>query len=350
MDPRTRDALADVPSYVPGKFAAGMEKMSSNENPLGPLPGVLDEATAALGAMNRYPDLGATELVETLSNKLRVDAQQIVIGTGSSAILQQIATAVSEPDDEIVFPWRSFESYPIVTRVAGATPVPVSLMAEGHLDLGAMVAAVTRRTRAVFVCSPNNPSGPAVRERELRQFLDALPPEVLVVFDEAYAEYVRDKAAARGLDLLSDYDNLCVLRTFSKAYGLAGLRIGYAIAAPSVAAALRKCAVPFGVSAIAQRAAIRSLGMQDALFARVDESVRERQRLQVHLRERGWAIPDAEGNFLWLPLGGPAAEFAARCAEAGLLVRCFPDEGVRVTIGLPSANDAFLTVADAWTQ
>ncbi|MCL2423283.1 MAG: aminotransferase class I/II-fold pyridoxal phosphate-dependent enzyme, partial [Micrococcales bacterium] len=212
----------------------------------------------------------------------------------------------------------------------------------GRLDLPALAAAVTDRTRMVMVCSPNNPTGPAVHADELGALLAAVPPDVVVLYDEAYLEFVRDPQAVDGVDVLAEHPNVVLLRTFSKAYGLAGLRVGYAVARPRLATAIRKTVTPFEVSSLAQRAAVASLAATDELTRRVDGIVAERTRLVAALRDQGWTVPDTQANFVWLPLGDRTATFAAHCASAGLLVRPFAGEGVRITVAEPEATTALL--------
>jgi histidinol-phosphate aminotransferase len=298
--------------------------------------------------MNRYPDMGVSALTAALSHRLDVPAEHLAVASGSVAALYYLLQAVVEPGDEVVYAWRSFEAYPIATGVTGGTAVqiPLTVGARHHLD--AMADAITERTRAVLVCTPNNPTGPIVTEEELHTFIKRVPSDALVVIDEAYREFVRDERMADGISLYRDSPNVCVLRTFSKAYGLAGFRVGYLVAPEPIATAARKCSLPFGVSQVAQDAAIASLEAEPALLARVDELVSERTRVQVGLAANGWDIPDAQGNFVWLALGDATLEFAATCAQAGLMVRPFAGDGVRVTIGEPAANDAFLRVASEW--
>jgi len=224
----------------------------------------------------------------------------------------------------------------------------VPLTPDERHDLPAMAAAVTDRTRLVVVCSPNNPTGPAVRGAELTEFLDRVPPDVLVVLDEAYTEFVRDPEVVDGLSVYRARDNVAVLRTFSKAFGLAGLRVGFAVAPEPVAEALRKTAVPFGVSVVAQQAAVASLGAQALLAKRVEALVAERQRVVEALRRQGWPVADTQANFCWLRLGADTPAFAGACEEAGVFVRPYGAEGVRVTIGEQAANDVFLEVAAGW--
>jgi histidinol-phosphate aminotransferase len=344
--PRLRPELADVPGYRPGRPAPeGAFKVSSNENPYPPLPSVTAALAQAAGEVNRYPDLASSALVAALSQRLTVPAEHLALGTGSVGVLQQVVQAAAGSGDEVVFAWRSFEAYPIVTIVDGARPVRVPLDTDERHDLPAMLEAITPSTRLVLVCNPNNPTGTAVRRAELEAFLAAVPPDVLVVLDEAYHEFVRDPLVPDGVALYRDRPNVCVLRTFSKAYGLAGLRVGYAVAHEPVAEALRKTAVPFGVSSLAQVAATTSLAAQDELFDRVADLVAERGRVQAALQEQGWPVPPSEANFVWLRLGERTQEFAAACAAGGVVVRAFGDEGVRVTVAEPGASERFLAVA-----
>jgi histidinol-phosphate aminotransferase len=347
---RLREALAAVPAYKPGRPAAARDgmtayKMSSNENPYPPLPSVLKVVQDAAEQMNRYPDMAVTELTFALAKSLGVPPENIATGTGSVGVLGQLITASCDPGDEVIYAWRSFEAYPILVALAGATAVPVPLDQDARHDLPAMTAAISDRTRLILVCTPNNPTGPAVRQVELEEFLDKVPEDVLVVIDEAYAEFITDDQAPDTLATYADRPNVAILRTFSKAYGLAGLRVGYAVAHEPVAAALRKTAVPFGVSTIAQQAAIASLGAFDELKVRVDALVAERQRVVAELGHQGWRIPQTQANFVWLPLGADAEAFTAAADKAGLVVRCFPGEGVRATVAESEANDRLLRVA-----
>jgi len=347
---RLREALAAVPAYKPGKPAVAREgvttyKISSNENPYPPLPGVLKVVADAASEMNRYPDMAVTALTEALAERLGVPRDRIATGTGSVGVLGQIIAATCDPGDEVVYAWRSFEAYPIVVAIAGAVSVKVPLDVNARHDLVAMAAAITPRTRLILICTPNNPTGPVVHQDELDAFLDTVPGDILVVVDEAYVEFVTDDRAAEGLATYAARPNVVILRTFSKAYGLAGLRVGYAVAHEPVAQALRKTAVPFGVSDIAQKAAIASLGVFDELQVRVEALVAERLRVVAALRLQGWHLPETQANFVWLPLGADTLAFAAAADTAGLVVRAFPGEGARCTIAETEANDLLLHVA-----
>ena len=352
--PKLRAELEGIPTYKPGKPAAAggpvAYKLSSNENPYPPLPGVMETVTAAASSFNRYPDMACTGLMNELSDRFGVPLTHLATGTGSVGVAQQLIQSTAGPGDEVIYAWRSFEAYPIITQISGATSVQVPLTPGDVHDLDAMADAVTDRTRLIFVCNPNNPTGTVVKRAELERFLDRVPGDVLVVLDEAYREFIRDTEVPDGVELYRDRPNVLVLRTFSKAYGLAGFRVGYAIGHPSVIAAIRKCALPFGVSHVAQAAAIASLGVEEELLERVDALVAERHRVVEALREAGWDVPESETNFVWLELGDDTVKFAAAAEAEGVSVRPFPGEGVRVTIGEREANDLFLGVACAWRQ
>jgi len=348
--PSPRPNVLAIPAYVPGKPPAhrpGLPsyKLSSNENPYPPLPGVVEAAQAAVAQMNRYPDMGCSGLYAALAARLGVPESHLSAATGSVALIYQILQAWCAPGDEVVHAWRSFEAYPIAIAAAAATGVPVPVTATGEHDLDAMAAAVTERTRVVLVCTPNNPTGPAVTQSALLAFLAKVPPRVLVVVDEAYVEFVRMDDAVDGLAAYRAHPNVVLTRTFSKAYGLAGFRVGYAVAHEQVASALRAVSLPFGVSGVAQAAAVASLEREAELLERVDALVAERTRVVAGLREAGWELPDAQGNFVWLALGERTLPFAAAAAEVGLAVRPFACEGVRVSIGEPEANTLLLEVA-----
>jgi len=350
---RLRAALRALPAYVPGRPAASKAgrtafKVSSNENPYPPLDSVRTVIEQAAANVNRYPDMAVTELTAAIAAKVGVEPANIATGTGSVAVLAQIITATCDPGDEVVYAWRSFEAYPIVVALAGAECVQVGLDVDARHRLDAMAAAVGERTKVVIVCSPNNPTGTAVHRRELEHFLDTVPPTVLVVLDEAYTEFVADVDAPDALAVWRERSNVLVLRTFSKAYGLAGLRVGYAVAHERVAAALRAAATPFGVSSIAQAAAVASLQAFDELQARVDQLVAERARMAAALEEQGWKLPVSQANFLWFPLGPDSTDFTEACQVAGLVVRQYGDDGVRVTVAEREANDRLLEVAQAF--
>lgn len=348
LSPRFRPVLATVPAYKPGKVpvaAAGQaHKLSSNESPYGPLPSVLGVIAEACNGVNRYPDNGAEALIAVIAKRFAVPADHIAVGSGSVGVLKQIIEAVSDPGAEILYAWRSFEAYPGLVDLAGGTSVTVPLKEETH-DLTAMAKAITPQTRLVLVCNPNNPTGTVVREREITDFLDQVPGDCLVVLDEAYREYIRDPEVPDGINLYRNRPNVAVLRTFSKAYGLAGLRVGFLIGHPPVAEAVRKTMLTFTVNSVAQAAAIASLNAEDELLERVETVVKERDRVSDALKAEGWTVPESEANFVWLRLGTHTPAFAQACEEAGISIRPFGEEGARISIGTAAANDAFLAVA-----
>ncbi len=348
--PQPRPNVLAIPAYVAGKPPAprpGLTsyKLSSNENPYPPLPGVLAAATQAAAEMNRYPDMGNTALYAALSDTLGVPTDDLAAATGSVALIYQLVNAFCEPGDEVVYAWRSFEAYPIAVTAGGASSVQVPLAADGRHDLDAMAAAVTDRTKVVIVCTPNNPTGPAVSQSDLDAFIAQVPSHVLVVVDEAYLEFVRMDDAIDGIATYRAHDNVVLTRTFSKAYGLAGFRVGYAVGPAPLAGALRAVSLPFGVSHVAQAAAIASLASSEALMQRVDDLVERRTDLLARLREVGWHLPDAQGNFVWFPLGERTPDFAAACGEVGVSVRPYGTEGLRVSIGEREAFDRVVEVA-----
>ncbi len=318
--PRFRAVLDDFAAYQPGRTpvsSAGKTfKLSSNESPFAPLPSVVEAIAEAARSVNQYPDNGATALIEAIADRFGVPAAHVAVGCGSVGVTQQLLEAVGEPGAEVIYAWRSFEAYPTLADLAAADSVRVPLRDETH-DLTAMAAAITPRTRLIFVCNPNNPTGTVVHAAELEAFLDQVPEDCLVVVDEAYHEYVRDEAVPDGITLYRDRPNVAVLRTFSKAYGLAGLRTGFMIAHEPVAAAARATMLPFSVNRIAQAAAIASLSAESELLERVELTVKERTRVREALIADGWTVPPTEANFVWLRLGEHTAAFAAACRSRG---------------------------------
>ncbi|MEU4383156.1 histidinol-phosphate transaminase [Micromonospora echinofusca] len=351
----TRADLDALPNYVPGRSAADLArelglpeaiKLASNEVPYGPLPGVVEAVAEAVTGVHRYPDMGVLALRQALSERYGVDVDRIATGCGSVALAEHLVRATCLPGDEFLYAWRSFEAYPIIAATSGATSVRVPNDAGHGHDLTAMAAAVTDRTRLIVVCNPNNPTGTSVRRAELDRFLDAVGEDVLVVIDEAYREFVTDPEVPDGLTYL-DRPNVVVLRTLSKAWGLAGLRIGFLVAQPAVAAAVRKVVTPFSSSMAAQAGALAALAQEDEVRRRCALVVAERDRVTEALRKLVGDVPDSQANFVWLPLGDRAVDFAKACEARGVIVRPFAGDGVRVTIGTPAENDAFLAAAEA---
>lgn len=346
MSRLTRPDLAQLPSYVPGRSAPGAIKLASNEVPFGPLPGVAEAVAEAAAQAHRYPDMAVAELREALAQRCGVSPERVATGCGSVALAEHLAQATCQPGDEILYSWRSFEAYPIIAAGVGARSVQVPNTPDHGHDLEAMAAAVTDRTRMILICNPNNPTGTALTRAQLDQFLDTVGEDVLVVIDEAYREFVTDPAVPDGIETYGERPNVVVLRTLSKAWGLAGLRVGFLVGQPDVVAAVSKVVTPFSTSAVAQAAALAALRQPEEMHRRCRVVIAERERVGEHVTALAPGVPASQANFLWLPLGAQAADFAAACADAGVLVRPFAGEGVRVTIGAPEENDAFLSVAE----
>lgn len=343
-----RPALGEIAAYKPGKRPAAGQvaaRLASNETPFPPLPSVAAAVAAAAADAHRYPDPLATALVEALAGHYAVTPDQVSVGCGSVALVQQLLDVTVDQGDEVVYGWRSFEAYPVLTRLAGGVGVQVPLV-DSHLDLDAMRDAVTDRTRLVLLCSPNNPTGPALRRDDVVRFLADVPEHVLVVCDEAYYEFVTDPDAVDGVPLFGAHPNLAVLRTFSKAYGLAGLRAGYCLASEEVTAAMRKVTLPFSVNSVAQAAAIASLAAADELASRVATVVAEREAVGPALRDMGFVVPPSQGNFVWLELGELAAAVAEVLEEQGVLARTFAGDGIRVTVTEPGETGRLLAAAE----
>ncbi|MDQ2661784.1 MAG: histidinol-phosphate transaminase [Actinomycetota bacterium] len=344
---RLRPEIAALPPYRQGRPApADGYKLSSNENPFPPLPGVAAAVAAAANEINRYPDATALVLREKLAERYDVSADEVIVGAGSVSLLAAFIAAAAGAGDEVVYSWRSFEAYPGLVTVAGATSVRVPNTADHSHDLDAMADAITERTRVVMVCSPNNPTGTLVTADDFEAFMARVPADRLVLLDEAYNEFVRDEATVDGRALIGRYPNLVILRTFSKAYGLAGLRVGYAIGPLPILDAARSTTIPLSVTAASTAAALASLepAAEAELLHRVAIIAERRDRLRDALIEQGWPIPEAHGNFVWLPTGEATAAVADRLFDAGLVTRAFPPEGIRVSVGEPETVETLLRI------
>ena len=352
---RIRPDVAALPAYVPGArpdaaSAVKIAKLSSNELPFPPQDAVVEAITRAVAGVNRYPEMTGETLTQALAHRWDVEVEQVVVGNGSVALIQHLLDAVCQPGDEVVIPWRSFEAYPICVAVAGARAVRVPLTRDARHDVPAMLAAITPRTRVVMVCTPNNPTGTILTARELAELVAGVPRDVVVLVDEAYLDFVTAPEVGDALTLLAGAPNLVVSRTFSKAHALAGMRVGYLVCEPGLAAAIRSVATPFGVNLPAQSAAVAALG-QTELGRTAERSAAvaaERDRVVASLRTQGWEVPEAHGNFFWLGVGEETMALAEHFRAAGILVRPFAGEGVRVSIGTTSDNERVLAAAAAW--
>lgn len=338
---KLRPEIAALQPYRQGRPAAPEAfKLSSNESPYPPLPAIVDAIAGS--SLNRYPDAAATVLRARLAERFGVTPDEVHTGSGSVAILQQLIQAAAGPGDEVLYAWRSFEAYPGLVTVSGATSVTVPLRADTTHDLDAMAAAITDRTRVVIVCTPNNPTSVIVTADEFTAFMAKVPETVLVLLDEAYSEFVTDPAAVHGIPLVNAYPNLVVLRTFSKAYGLAGLRVGYAVGPAYILDAARSTAIPLSVTEPAQRAALAALDNEPELLDRVAVLIERRTELERELAAQGWRLPVAQGNFVWLPTGEHTAAAGEALEAHGIVARVFPPDGIRVSIGEPESVEKLL--------
>jgi histidinol-phosphate aminotransferase len=343
---RVNELTLGAPRYpfkapaAPARPDAVWARLGSNESAFAPLPGVLD-AVAAADGITRYPDPRADELRTRLASHLAVDPARIAVGPGSVAIIDQLIRLVVRPGDEIVMAQPSFAAYRTLTQLAGGRVVAVPV-AGTAVDLAAMARAVTDRTRILFVCTPNNPTGGTVTVDAVLDLLAHVPGDLLVVVDEAYCDFAFPETTARSVESYGAHRNVVVLRTFSKAYGLAGLRVGYCLADPAVIELLLSTQVPFAVSAPAQAAARASLDRAADLRQRVTRTVAERSRVHGALREIGLAVAPSSGNFLWIPTGDDTTRINDELARRGVEVRPIGELGLRVTVGSPRENDLFL--------
>jgi histidinol-phosphate aminotransferase len=337
--------VAQLPRY---SRAAGMNtvrwRASSNESTVPPSPRVQQAISEAATHAHLYPSLQGDLLIADLSARLGVAAEHIVVGGGSLALLQHTLAAYTGAGTQVVHAWRSYEAYPILIGVVGATGVPVGLDETHTHDVDALLAAVTPATRAVIVCNPNNPTGTELSRAGIERLITSVPSDVLVLLDEAYQEFAT--VDVDGLDLVRRHPNVVAFRTFSKAYGLAGLRAGYMIAHPEVADNVRAAAPPFGLSLLAEagaRAAWADTTHTDHIVAVVREG---REHLRAEAAKRGLVTPVSGANFVWLPVGSRAIELQHACVAQGVSVRAFDGEGVRVTVGDRDAEDAVLAAID----
>ena len=358
---RVRPAVDALPAYKPGKAAEQAErehdiaeaiKLASNENPYPPPAAVVEAVAEACRGGNIYCDHRATAVREALAGSLGLAVEQVTVGAGSVALLYQLATAYVDPRDEVVTPWISFEAYPISVQTMGGTLVRVPLTSGHAFDLDAVAAAVTERTKLVLLATPNNPTGTAVSTAAVARLVETVPDDVVVLVDEAYREFADPALGDPLAELLPRFDNVAVARTFSKAYGLASLRVGYVLAHPEIVSAIDKCLIPFNVNGLAQAAALAALGDDAATEAQanIDAIKAERARVAAALTAGGWDIPDAQANFVWMHLGDRTDEVCIALEKRGVVVRPFSGIGVRVTIGTPAQNDRFLDTLAAVAQ
>lgn len=341
--PQPRTAVSSLPAYVAGRKAThpDVAALAANESHYPPLPLVVEAITEAAGRVNRYPDMASTKLREKIAEVNQVTSDEVAVGPGSVGVLAQLIAAMCDPGDDVMFAWRSFEAYPILAQVAGANSIKVPLTPDERHDLPRMIAEITVRTKVVLLCSPNNPTGTAIHPDEIAAFMESVPTSTLVVLDEAYREFMAHDLDT--VELYRRYPNLCLLRTLSKAYGLAGLRVGYAIAHPEIAEALRRTQIPFSLSSIAEAAGVAALDSLPLVLERAATVTAERERVIAAVRELGWPVPDSEGNFFWLRCADELRErLVHEFNEAGIMVRGYAGDGIRVTVADAPANDRVL--------
>jgi len=345
-----RPALDALPAYKPGRSIdealdqhgiTSAVKLASNELPFGPLPSVADAVSSGIERLHLYADTRATALRAAISEHHDVDDSRVTVANGSVTLLQRLALSYVDAGEEIAMCWPSFEAYPMFAALVGAKQNRVPLVDE-RFDLKALAGAVTDQTKIVMIANPNNPTGTTVPTTMIADFCRSVPTSCLVVLDEAYTEFVTEPTVTDSVPLLDEFDHLVVARTFSKAHGLAGLRVGYALAHPEVIGMLDRTQVPFAVNELAQRAAIASLGAIDEMQARVNAVTTERSRVVDSLNEQGWRLPDAQANFVWLPVGPRSLELGAHLESTGVITRVFANVGIRITVGDTAMNDRLL--------
>jgi histidinol-phosphate aminotransferase len=347
--------LREIPVYPAAstyEFHGELTKLASNETPWEPHPAVEEAIARAIPTLNRYPDPSGTRLRKALSDRFGLPASKITLGNGSCEILLAAATAMLEPGAEIVYAWPSFSMYPHLAAMTGARAIEVPLDDDHCHDLDAMAREVTAATRIVIVCNPNNPTATALPVEQIDAWVASLPRHVAVILDEAYVEFATLQDPDSSLDLLKKHNNLVLLRTFSKVYGLCGLRVGYALGSEQFRAACDVVRQPFSVNALAQAAATEALKHQDAVATRVERIAIERVHVEMELQDRGLATADSEANFTWVDLGDHDEEAVMRgLGERGVIVRAGKDLGgpghLRVTFGTRAENDRFLAALDA---
>ena len=348
--------LRNVKPYVPGKpieevrrekkFEGEIYKLASNENPYAPVEEVRRSIIDEIEQLNRYPNSGSYYLSRDLAEKYNLNTDQIFVGNGSNEIIDLLVRAFINPGEEIVYPFPSFIVYPIVTQLAGVKAVEVPLK-NYRLDLKALRDSVTKKTKIIFICNPNNPTGTYVNTKEVERFFEDLRSDVLIVFDEAYYEYVDADDYPDTLEMLKSRPNIIILRTFSKLYSLSGCRVGYSISHPNLVTCLHKVRQPFNVNRIAQAAARAALKYSGLMGQRLRENHEQLALLRDGLLKMGFIVPPSQTNFLLVIPTKPIGDIVDKLMEKGIIVRPMKpfglgDESFRVTVGTPKENENFL--------
>ncbi len=347
---KVRSAVRALASYRPGKAASQAEaehgitnaiKLASNENPFPTLQPVAEAAAAAAAEANRYADHRASALRAKIAAWVGVDDAQVTVGCGSVGLLQQICLTYIDPGDEVVYPWLSFEAYPLFASLMAGSSIQVPLV-DHAFDLDAVAAAVNQKTKLILLATPNNPTGTAIATPQIKSLLESIPNNVIVVVDEAYREFVDPSFGDPVRDLVPHHRNVIVTRTFSKAYGMAGMRVGYAVSDAEIIDELDKVLLAFAVNGPAQAAASAAIDAEEMNRPRIDFILAERERVAKALIENGWALPDTQANFIYIPTGDRTDEIYLHLEKSGVVTRPFSGAGIRVTIGSEDENDRFL--------
>lgn len=356
--PRFRPEITALSPYQVGRQLAdvarahGLEpgdivKLTANEGPEGPFPGVVEAASRALAESNRYPDNACWDIGHALADELGIEFTNLLFGAGSVALLTELAIAAGGPGTNLVYAWPSFVMYRFAAVWSGSKYKEIPLDADHRLDLDAMLAAIDDETTIVYLCNPNNPTGTIHPAEEIAEFIANVPEEVTVAVDEAYHEFVTDSSYRTALPLALERPNVLVLRTFSKIYALAAHRIGYAVGQPETLAEMRKAQAPLTVNAIAQTAALASLGQSEELERRRAANDARRHHVSGALAERGIPLAESQTNFIYFDLGESAEDIVAEMTAKGVLIRGFGGDWVRMTIGDEDENRRFLEALDS---
>jgi len=348
------DRVARIPVYPAAKtweHEGELVELASNEAPWGPLPAVAGVLQGQIERLNRYPDPGKTLMRQRIADRCELPAARVAVGNGSCELLMTAADVLLEPGAELIYAWPSFSIYPHIAAQSGARAIEVPLDGEQRHDLDAMAAEVTAATRLVLICNPNNPTGTALPVEAIDSFMADLPRHVAVILDEAYVEFNTLQDPGDSLDLIKRHPNLIVLRTFSKVYGLCGLRAGYALGSEAFRLAVDRVRQPFSVNALAQAAAAEAIRHQDEVTRRVEATIVERAWLEVELEQRGLTTTDSQANFVWVGLGErEETPIVDGLAQRGVIIRAgtaLGDEGhLRVTLGTRSQNERFIAALD----
>lgn len=345
-----RDVIENISPYVPGKPISDVQrelglsnviKLASNENPFGCSPKVKQAIAEGLSEINLYPDGNATLLRESLARHYGLDPEQFVFGAGSNEIISFIAQLFLNPGDESIYPMPSFVWYNTAVRAVGAVPVKIPLR-DYTTDLDAIKSSITEKTKIIWICNPNNPTGTIITDKQQEEFLDSVPRNVVVVLDEAYYEYAKGEGFPESVPLLNKYPNIIVLRTFSKAYGLAALRVGYGITSPEIVSYLNRIRPPFNVNTLAQKAAVAALEDQSFVSYAVSETKKGRLTLYEAFEKLGLKYIKSYTNFIWVETSYQSGEIFQKLLKKGVIIRPFMDNWIRITVGTEEENRALI--------